>query len=46
MAALKTNKVDTETVMESLRTVYKQFKQCLVLFTEVIKYPLDHPNET
>jgi hypothetical protein len=32
--------------MESLRTVYKQFKQGLVLITEAIKYPLDHPNET
>lgn len=32
--------------MEALRTVFKQFKQSLVLFTETIKYPLDHPNET
>ena len=26
VASMKTNKVDTESVMESLRTVYKQFK--------------------
>ncbi len=46
VASIKSNKVDFETIMESMCTFYKQFKQALVLLTEAVKVPLEHPNET
>lgn len=42
----KTNKIDTESLLESISIVHKQFKQALVLLTDSIRSEVENPVES